>query len=138
MKFVCLLLALPLVILTACSTAKPGKPLDDSATSPETVLITYHVKPGKEKALQETIALAWQAYRREHLVFAHPHLIVEDKENGDKTRLVEIFTWVSGNAPDHARDFASVKTAWDQMQSLCETRNGRRGLEISVVELIKP
>jgi hypothetical protein len=138
MKYACLLLALPLLLLTACSTTKPGKNRDASADSPETVLITYHVMPGKEKELQKVLARAWKVYRQEHLVFAQPHVIVQDKENGDKTRLVEVFTWVSGNAPDRARDSLAVKTVWDQMQALSEARDGHGGLEFGAVELIAP
>jgi len=51
MIYAYLLFTLPLVILTACSTTEPGKNPDASAGSPETVLITYHIKPGKEKEL---------------------------------------------------------------------------------------
>jgi len=125
-----------LALLTAGCAAPPKN--NHASASPETVLITYHVKPGKEKELQEVLARAWKAYRQEHLVFAQPHVIVQDKEHGDKTRLAEIFTWVSGNAPEHARDSVSVKTLWDQMQSLCEARDGNGGLEIGAVDLIMP
>ena len=31
---------------------------------PETVLVTYHVKPGKEADLQATLARAWEIYRQ--------------------------------------------------------------------------
>jgi len=40
---------------------------------PETVLITYHVKPGKEADLEEVLRRGWKIYRKEHLVFARPH-----------------------------------------------------------------
>jgi hypothetical protein len=133
-----LLFALPLVLLTACSTTEPAKNPDASAASPETVLITYHVKPGKEKELQEVLSRVWKVYRQEHLVLAHPHVVVQDKENGDKTRMVEIFTWVSSNAPVRAHDSVAVKTFWDQMHSLCEGRDGHDGLEGGAVGLITP
>ncbi len=131
------LFALPLVLLTACSTPEPAKNPDATA-SPETVLITYHVKAGKEKELREVLSRAWTAYRQQHLVLAQPHVIIQDKETGENTRMVEIFTWVSSDAPEHARDSASMKTIWDQMQSLCEGRNGHNGLEGGAVELITP
>lgn len=82
-----------LVSLTACSTTRvKTDAASDPKASPETVLITYHVKPGKEADLEEVLRRGWEIYRKENLVFAQPHLIVRDKESGDKTRVVEIFT----------------------------------------------
>jgi quinol monooxygenase YgiN len=127
------LFILSLVSLTACSSTPPPR---GHHHSPETVLITYHVKSGKEAEFQDVLARAWETYRKEHLVFAQPHVIVQDKENGGKNRFVEIFTWVSHAAPDHAPD--SVKKIWEQMQSLCEARDGHRGLEGGEVELLAP
>jgi len=126
-----------LALLSACATT-PVKPdaTSDPKKSPETVLITYHVKPGKEADLEDVLRRGWEIYRQEHLVFAQPHLIVRDKEDGDKTRVVEVFTWVSHSAPDHAP--ASVKGIWNEMQALCEPRGGHGGLEGGEVEIIGP
>lgn len=131
------LFILLLASLTACSTTK-SKPESSSGAkpSPETVLITYHVKPGKEADLEDILRRAWEVYQREHLVFADPHLIVRDKESGDKTIMVEVFTWVSHSAPDHAPD--SVKALWSEMQAACEARDGHGGLEGGEVELVVP
>ena len=122
--------------LTACSTTSQSDirhlPKDD----PETVLVTYHVKPGKENEFRETVLGVWDIYRKEHLVFAQPHVVVWDKEDGGKTRFVETFTWVNHAAPEHVSD--AVKKIWDQMQSLCEERNGHGGLEGGEVELLIP
>src|SRR6267378_2809124 len=98
MKITPVLLALVLVSLTGCSTTKPANGKTSSTSLPETVLITYHVKPGKEEELKQVLSRAWEIYRREHLVFASPHVIVQDKEN-EKPRIVEVFTWVSHDAP---------------------------------------
>jgi quinol monooxygenase YgiN len=102
----------------------------------ETVLITYHVVPGKEKELQKVLETVWQAYRKERLVLAQPHVIVRDKESEGKTRIVEIFTWVNAAAPDNAPD--SVKKLWDQMKACCEKRDGHERLEGGEVELLEP
>ena len=40
-----------------------------SRTGSETVLITYHVVPGKEQELTKLLAKAWDVYRQEELVF---------------------------------------------------------------------
>ena len=67
---------------------------------------------------------------------AEPHIVLRDTEDGDKTRIIEIFTWISHAAPDHAPD--SVKTIWQQEQALCEARKGRTAIEGGEVELLLP
>lgn len=114
--------------------ADGGKKSNLAAT--ETVLITYHVIPGKEKVLQQLLGNVWDIYAKEHLVLAGPHVVVCEKEAGDKKRFVEIFTWVNSDAPDHSPD--AVKRLWDEMQACCEKRNGHAGLEGGPVELLVP
>jgi hypothetical protein len=133
--------ALALILLTGCATtmepekAEP-KISSGSEKSPdsETVLIAYRVKAGDEAEFEQVLARAWKIYRQNNLVFAQPHLIVRDKEAGGKTVFMEIFTWVSHDAADHAPD--SVKQVWDKMQSLCEKRDGHGGLEGGEVEIV--
>lgn len=125
-----------LMSLTACSTTRVNSAAADSKDSPETVLITYHVKAGKEAEMEAVLRRAWEIYRKEHLVFAEPHLIARDQESGGKPRMVEVFTWVSHSAPDHAPD--SVKAVWNDMMALCEARDGHGGLEGGEVELLAP
>ena len=133
-RYSCLLL---LALLTACSTThvKTSEPTDPKE-SPETVLITYHVKPGKAAEMEAVLQREWEIYRKEHLVFAQPHLVVRDTESGDKPRIIEVFTWISHSAPDHAPD--SVKAIWNDMLALCEPRDGHGGLEGGEVEIIEP
>ena len=133
MKITHCLLALGLLALTACSTTSRTQH-DSSKVDTETVMVTYHVKPGKVAELQAVLERAWQLYREDHLVFAAPHIVVRDTEAGGQTRLVEIFTWVSHAAPEHAPE--SVKALWEQEQSLCEARNGRGGIEGGEVEMV--
>ena len=127
------LFALAAISLTACSTTNrtqsgPARP------GPETVLVTYRVKSGSEAEFQSVLSHAWHVYRSEHLVFAEPHIVVRDTEDGGKARYVEIFTWVSHAAPEHAPD--SVKAIWKQEHSLCEERNGHSGIEGGEVEFL--
>ena len=133
MKIAYPLLALAAIALSACSTTS-GTHQGSSKADPETVLVTYHVKPGKEADFQAVLSRAWQVYRKEHLVFAGPHIIVRDTEDGGKTRFVEIFTWVSHSAPEQALE--AVKTLWEQEQSLCEARSGHGGIEGGEVEIV--
>jgi hypothetical protein len=122
--------------LTACSTIDTSRRVSsDPKESPETVLVTYHVKPGKEAEMEQVLRRAWEIYRKEHLVLAQPHLIVRDQETGDKTRIVEVFTWISHAAPEHAPD--SVKAVWNDMLALCEARDGHGALEGGEVEIVK-
>jgi hypothetical protein len=120
-----------LLLASGCSTTTTG---GHGQADPETVLITYHVKSGKDAELQAALANAWHIYLTEHLVFAEPHVVVWAAEDGDKTRFVEIFTWRSHSAPDHATD--AVKKIWEQEQSLCEARKGHNAIEGGEVEMV--
>lgn len=102
----------------------------NKAADAETVMVTYHPKPGREADLQATLAQAWQIYTSEHLVYTEPHVLVRD--NGDDTRFVEIFTWAV--SPDHPTD--NVKAIWKQERSLCEARDGHTSIEGGPVELV--
>lgn len=95
-------------------------------------MVSYHVRPGKEAEFQPLLARAWQVYRGENMTYAHPHILIRDVEDGDKTKFVEIFTWIK--PPDHAPE--SVQTIWKQEHVLCEARNGKQGIEGGEVELI--
>lgn len=121
------LLIAPLLLFSGCSSMHTGP----HATA-ETVLITYHVKPGSEAEFETTLAAAWKVYRDEHYVFAAPHLLVRNSETDDKPRFVEIFTWAK--SPDHAP--SSIKEIWNQEQSLCEARDGHTAIEGGEVHIV--
>ena len=129
MKTTCLLFAVSLLALCGCSTTHSA---GDATASSETVLVTYHVQPGKEAEFQSLLSHGWEVYQSEHMVSAKPHIIVRETEDGNKTRFVEIFTWVK--SPDHAPE--SIKAVWKQEQSLCEARSGHTGIEGGEVQLI--
>jgi hypothetical protein len=131
MKAVHIMFVFSFVALAGCSTTYPA---DNAKADSETVLVTYHAKPGKEAELQAVLSHAWQIYWTGHLVFAEPHTIVRGTEDGDKTCFVEVFTWVSQATPEHAPD--AVKKVWAQEQSLCEARSGHGSIEGGEVELI--
>ncbi len=120
------------IVGCAESGSKLGSPV--SKASVETVLITYHVIPGKEKELERTLATAWNVYRKERLVFEQPHVVIRGDEGTGKTRFVEIFTWVSPDAPDHAPP--SVQALWEQMKTFCEARDGHTGIDGATVNLL--
>jgi hypothetical protein len=116
-------LAILLMAVGGCAASRSGQ----TPAGSETVLVTYHVKAGKEAELQSTLAQAWQVYQAEHMVCAKPHVVIKDTEDGNKTRFVEIFTWVK--APEHPP--ANVLTIWNREQSLCEKRTGIRALRVA-------
>ncbi|MGD1018805.1 MAG: hypothetical protein ABSA12_05745 [Verrucomicrobiia bacterium] len=138
MKLAHIVITLALLsLITACSTTHPDRHAAANTKSyPETVLVNYHVKPGKEGEFVHVLSDVWVFYRKEHLVFAQPHLIVRVDDSPDKTRFIEVFTWVSHSAPEHVP--ASVAKLWDQMQSLCEPRDGHPGINGGEVDLITP
>jgi hypothetical protein len=133
MKMIYCLVAVTAVVLTGCSSANrtkhgPAKP------DTETVMVTYRVKAGHEAEFQAVLARAWQIYRKEHLVQAEPHIVVQDTDGGGKPRYVEIFTWVSHAAPEHAPE--AVKAIWQEEHALCEARGGHTGIEGGEVEIL--
>jgi hypothetical protein len=121
--------AISLLATAGCSTTHPGSV---ARADSETVMVTYHVQAGKEPEFQALLAHAWDVYRGEHLVYAQPHIIVRDTDENDKTKFVEIFTWIK--APDHPPK--SILAVWKQEQSLCEARAGHRGIEGGEVAIV--
>src|SRR5271156_4404227 len=109
MKLSRVILLAPLVGFTGCSTPPPASHVPAKVDS-ETVLVTYHVRAGKETELQGALAHAWEIYRQQPLVFARPHVIIRETEDGGKTRFVEVLTWISRSTPEHAPD--CVREVW--------------------------
>ena len=122
------------IILAGGSTAPSTNKSSDASDPPETMLVSYHAKPGKEAALQDALARTWAVCRRDKLVFAKPHLLVKEKDEAGRTRFVESFTWVSHAAPANAPP--DLKVAWDELQSLCEPRDGKKGIDGDEVETV--
>src|SRR6266700_7363006 len=101
MKTTYSLFAISLFALVGCSTGSSTYH-GLAKADPETVLVTYHVKAGKEAELEAVLLRAWEIYRRGHFVFAEPHIVLRESEDGNKTRFVEVFTWISHAIPEHA------------------------------------
>lgn len=123
--------------ISGCSSGRQAKsnPLRETTKDrPETVLVTYHVRPGMEKKFEALLNHAWDIYRSENLVKSEPHIIVRDAEEGDTVGYVEIFTWVSHAAAQKAPD--SVKKVWTDEHSMCESRLGRQDIGGGEVQLL--
>ena len=123
-----------MALLSGCSTTASRKVGQGEKGEPETVMVVYHVKAGKEQEMRAALDKVWEIYRRERLVLAQPHVIVRDTEDGGKPRFVEIFTWVNHAAPETVPD--GVKKLWDEMQAICEARGEHNNLEGGEVELV--
>ena len=130
---------LALLLLAGCSSfngssrhsSKAEKPKVDP---PETVIVTYHVKPGSEPDLKNILNRAWKIYQKEGMVNSTPHLIFRDKDSWGTARYVEIFTWINHAKPEHAP--ADVKKIWDEMQGFCEARDGHPGIDGGEIMLV--
>jgi hypothetical protein len=137
MKNLSVLIVCPLLVLTGCYTS-PQKHTKTIKIKdrPETVLVTYHVKPGMEKPFEALLARAWQAYRDENLVQSQPHVLVRAVEENNTVGYVEVFTWVNHAAPQNVSD--SIKKIWTEEQAMCEPRTGRIGIGGGEVDLLAP
>jgi hypothetical protein len=122
------------ILSGGCSTVGNSRG-SQSRRDPETVLVRYNVKPGKEAELQAVLEHAWQLYVQKHLVVQTSHVLVkETTKEGIRTSFVEILTWVSRSVPDNAPD--EVMSLWKQEHSLCEKREGSPAIDISEVGLV--
>ncbi len=118
------------IILSAAispSAAAPRSP------APETVMVTYHAKPGSEPALASAIARQWALANRMKLVLETPHTLVRGNEDGH-TYFVEIFTWRDANIPDAPP--AAIQNIWAEMNQLVEWRGGKPGIDFAAVSVI--
>jgi hypothetical protein len=104
-----------------------------TADIPETVMVTYQVKPHQEGALKQVIDKHWQAAQRLKLVHTEPHIVVQGNAS-DSSYIVEIFTWRDGSAPDTAPK--EITELWQQMNELTEARDGKPALDITVVGMV--
>jgi hypothetical protein len=106
--------------------------LINAAAPPETIVSLYHPKPGKENELLAAIRETRAVYEKLDAVTG-PHLLYRaTDEMGGPSLFIQVFTWKSGDIPDHAP--AEIKAAWSKLQSLVENRDGRPGIDFYAVE----
>jgi hypothetical protein len=94
---------------------------------PETVICTYRVKPGKDKAFRALLARHWPTLRRLRLVTAQPSQVFrglppgprKDKHAVGPSTFIEIFAWKDGQAVDTAHHSPEVMKVWEPMGELC-------------------
>jgi hypothetical protein len=83
--------------------------------TPETVLVTYHPKAGKETEMLRILKDEWAILTRLNLVTGGHQLYRARSEGGDSF-FVEIFTWK--DAPDMAPP--EVRKVWAEMHANVE------------------
>ena len=105
------------------------------ADEPETVMITFHAKPGSESELARAIAQHWATARAMKLLAESPHLTLQGREKG-KTYFIDIFTWRNAHIPDAAP--LEIRKIWSEMNALVESREGHPGLELDTVSVVAP
>jgi hypothetical protein len=101
---------------------------------PETVMVTYQVKPGAETELKRVIERHWATLTRLNLVRNDVHLLVRVEEK-ERVRFVEIGTWRDRTLPENAP--AEVQALWKEMNQLVEARDGHQGIEVTEVTLME-
>jgi hypothetical protein len=66
-------------------------------------------------------------------------MILSGKEDGDKPVVIEILTWIDGDAPDGVpKHHPEIKKIWDQLNALVEKRGGKPGIEIEEMNIVIP
>jgi len=104
------------------------------APKTETVVITFHARPGAESELARVIEKHWNVAREMKLVNDAPHLTLRGTEEGDRVRFTDIFTWREAESPDHAPP--AIQAIWAEMGRLVESRGGKAGIEIAEGEIV--
>ena len=102
----------------------------------ETVYTTFYVIPGKEAEFWKVLERAWPTYYKHGMVLKRPHLILRGADDSGRPYFIEVLTWKDHDAPDHAP--ADVQAIWDQMNTLCERRDGHRRIEFYEVKVVEP
>jgi hypothetical protein len=119
--------------LTKGSTTPPASG-DSAQSGPVTVHVTYRVLPGKEAEFVATLSRAWEVYRRDNLVSAQPHILLQDVDEDKKPRFVEVFSWANQAIADHPT--TNVWAVWRELHTLCENRNEHPAIHAEKVKLV--
>lgn len=122
-----------LVALTLTSCVGVGAAANAAPEVPETVIITYQVKPGADAELSRAIAEHWRLAQHLNLVLTASHIVV--KGGGQDSRyILEILTWRSSKTPDNAPD--AITRLWTQMGQYVVSRDGRPGIDLAPVSVL--
>ncbi len=102
--------------------------------APETVHSLFQVKTGKQADFVRVYRQAWDVYKRLGMVIETPHVLLEGKDEAGKPYFIDVLTWKNHDIPDHVS--LEVRAIWNQMESLCEMRNGKRGITFDEMQVV--
>lgn len=101
-----------------------------------TVICTYRVAPGQEEAFRGLLDKHWTTLERLNLTTPEPTQVYRGQDPEGRPFFVEIFTWISADAPRIAHESPEVVAIWEPMATLCEERDGRPAMEFPHVERV--
>ncbi len=84
------------------------------ADTPETMLVTYHPKTGKNAEMLRILKDEWAVLTKLNLVVGG-HQLYRAETEGGSSYFVEIFTWRDQNIPDNAPPEA--RKVWAEMNA---------------------
>jgi hypothetical protein len=102
-----------------------------------TVIATYRVRRGSERAFLRLLKGHWPTLQRVGLVTPEPSRMYQGRDDAGKPFFVEIFTWKSPAAVDLAHRHPEVMAVWEPMGKLVEERGGRPAWEFPHVTPLK-
>ena len=101
---------------------------------PETVIATYRVKKGRERAFHVLLKGHWPTLRREGLVTPTKSVIYRGKDDSGAYVYYEIFSWVSAKAVRDAHTNPAIHALWGRFADFVEDRGGRPKWEFPHVD----
>ena len=102
-----------------------------------TVMCTYLVHPDKEGEFRDLISRHWPVLREQELVTESPSMLFRGEDRMRRPFFVEIFEWVSAEAPDTAHHIPAVASVWEPMGMCCEARDGRPAMDFPFVRPLR-
>jgi len=94
------------------------------------VICHYRPRADAVDALLELIREHRQTYREAGLATERPEYVyVGHEHDGSGPLVIAIFEWIDEEAVSRAHQHPKIGPMWERMDSLCETRAGRPGLE---------
>jgi hypothetical protein len=114
-----------------------GAALAADPSGPETVVVTFHVREGKEAEMEKLLREDhWPLLRKLSLVRESPHVLVRGKEADGKPYFKEVLTWRDHETPDNVPP--EVQAVWKRMYDFVEKRGSADSIEIDEVDLLIP
>jgi hypothetical protein len=117
-----------IALLFAAATASAAEP-------PETILSYFYPKDGKDAELAQALRDNIAIMKKLDVIEASPVVLLRATDAKERPYFVEIFTWRSAGIPDAAPP--EIRKSWATLESLCEARDGKRGIVFDVVELLR-